>query len=106
MPADIPDETRDEIQKLAKETFKVLGCSGISRVDFLIDQEINKVYVNEINTIPGALSYYLWEATGGTFEERLEEVINIAIKRHNDREKLTFSYDQNILALTGGVKGN
>ncbi len=106
LPADIPDETRDEIQKLAKETFKVLGCSGISRVDFLIDQEINKVYVNEINTIPGALSYYLWEATGGTFEERLEEVINIAIKRHNDREKLTFSYDQNILALTGGVKGN
>lgn len=52
LPADIPDDTRDMIQNLAKETFKVLGCSGISRIDFLIDEEINKVYVNEINTIP------------------------------------------------------
>lgn len=106
LPADIPNETRDEIQKLAKETFKVLGCSGISRVDFLIDEEINKVYVNEINTIPGALSWYLFEASGKSFEKELEEAINIAIKRHSDREKLTFSYDQNILALTGGVKRN
>ncbi len=106
LPADIPNETRDEIQKLAKETFKVLGCSGISRIDFLIDEEINKIYVNEINTIPGALSWYLFEASGKPFEDKLEEAINIAIKRYNDREKLTFSYDQNILALTGGVKGN
>lgn len=52
LPADIPADTRDMIQNLAKETFKVLGCSGISRIDFLIDEEINKVYVNEINTIP------------------------------------------------------
>ena len=104
LPADIPNETRDEIQRLAKETFKVLGCSGIARVDFLIDQEINKIYVNEINTIPGALSWYLFEASGKKFEDVLEEAIDIAIRRYSDREKLTFSYDQNILALTGGVK--
>ena len=105
LPAEISDETRDEIQRLTKETFKVLGCSGVSRVDFLIDEAINKVYVNEINTIPGALSYYLWEATGKSFEQELEEMINIAIKRHRERQNLTFSYDKNILALTGGVKG-
>lgn len=106
LPADIPDSQRDEIQKLAKETFKVLGCSGVARVDFLIDMETNKVYVNEINTIPGALSYYLWEATGKSFEQELDEMINIALKRHREREKLTFSYDQNILAMQGnGVKG-
>ena len=104
LPADIPDETRDEIQRLAKETFKVLGCSGISRVDFLIDQEINKIYVNEINTIPGALSWYLFEASGREFSDVLEEAIDVAIRRYSEREKLTFSYDQNILALTGGVK--
>ncbi len=104
LPADIPKETRNQIQNLAKETFKVLGCSGISRIDFLIDEEENKVYVNEINTIPGALSWYLFEASGKKFEDILEEAINIAIKRSNDRERLTFSYDQNILALTGGVK--
>ena len=104
LPADIPEETRNEIQKLAQETFKLLGCSGISRIDFLIDEEINKVYVNEINTIPGALSWYLFEASDKKFEDVLDEAINIAIKRHTSREKLTFSYDQNILALTGGVK--
>ena len=106
LPADIPEETRNEIQRLAQETFKLLGCSGISRVDFLIDEEINKVYVNEINTIPGALSWYLFEASNRKFEEVLDEAINIAIKRYSAREKLTFSYDQNILALTGGIKRN
>lgn len=54
----------------------------------------------------GALSWYLFEASSRKFEDVLEEAINIAIKRHLDREKLTFSYDQNILALTGGVKGS
>lgn len=104
LPADIPEKTRNEIQKLAQDTFKLLGCSGISRIDFLIDEEIDKVYVNEINTIPGALSWYLFEASDKKFEDILDEAINIAIKRYAAREKLTFSYDQNILALTGGVK--
>ena len=104
LPADIPDATRDEIKDLAQKTFKLIGCSGIARIDFLIDEETNKVYVNEINTIPGALSWYLFEATGKKFEDVLDEAINIAIRRHTAREKLTFSYDQNILALTGGVK--
>ena len=104
LPADISDEKRDEIQKLAKETFKVLGCSGVARVDFLMDKDTEKVYVNEINTIPGALSYYLWEATGKTFEQEMDQVIDIALKRHREREKLTFSYDQNILAMQGSPK--
>ena len=69
-----------------------------------MDQATEKVYVNEINTIPGALSYYLWEATGKSFEQELDEVIDIALKRHREREKLTFSYDQNILAMQGSPK--
>lgn len=105
IPADISKEKTEEIQKLAQEVFKVLGCSGVSRIDFLIDQKTDKVYVNEINTIPGALSYYLWEATGKPFEKELDEIIEIAIKRQRDKEKLTFSYDQNILAMQGGTKG-
>lgn len=106
LPADISDEKKDEIQKLTKETFKVLGCSGVARVDFLMDKKTENVYVNEINTIPGALSYYLWEATGKSFEKELDELIDIALKRHREREKLTFSYDQNILAMQGGTKGS
>ena len=106
LPADISDEKADEIQKLAKETFKVLGCSGVSRVDFLIDMDTDTTYVNEINTIPGALSYYLWEATGKTFTEELDQIIDIAIRKHAEKEKLTVSYDQNILAMQGPKMGS
>jgi D-alanine-D-alanine ligase len=105
LPADISKEKRDEIQRLAQETFKIIGCSGVARVDFLMDAKTEKVYVNEINTIPGALSYYLWEATGKTFEEQLDQMIDIALKRQRDKEKLTFSYDQNILAM-GPINGS
>ena len=105
IPADITDEKTKEIQHLAKEVFKILGCSGVARIDFLIDTKTDKVYVNEINTIPGALSFYLWEATGKTFEKELDEIIDIALKREREKEKLTFSYDQNILAMQGSQTG-
>lgn len=106
IPADISKEKSEEIQNLTKEAFKTLGCSGFSRVDFLMDNKTGKVYINEINTIPGALSFYLWEASGKSFEEKLDQAIDIALKRHRERQSLTFSYDQNILAMQGGVKGN
>ena len=106
IPADISKEKSEEIQNLTKEVFKVLGCSGFARVDYLIDTKTDKVYVNEINTIPGALSFYLWEATGKTFEDKLDQAIDVALKRYREREALTFSYDQNILAMQGGVKGS
>lgn len=109
LPADISEEMKKEIEDLAVKTFKVLGCNGVSRVDFLVDKNTNKVYVNEINTIPGALSFYLWEATGLKFKDELNEIIELALKRKRYRDTLTFSYDQNILALSGdsfGTKGS
>lgn len=105
LPAEISDEMKSKIQELAIKTFKVLGCSGVSRIDFLVDNDTNDIYVNEINTIPGALSYYLWEATGKTFEKEIDELVDIALKRKREREKLVFSYDQNILALQGSKIG-
>ena len=106
LPADIPNKIRNEIQSLAKKTFTTLGCSGVGRIDFLMDNKTKKIYVNEINTIPGALSYYLWEASGKTFEEEIDKLVDIALTRERDRKKLTFSYDQNILAMQGGTKGS
>lgn len=105
LPAEISNEMKNEIQELAIKTFKVLGCSGVSRIDFLVDNDTNDIYVNEINTIPGAFSYYLWEATGKTFEKEIDELVDIALKRKREREKLVFSYDQNILALQGSKIG-
>ena len=105
LPAEISEEMKKQIQDLACETFRVLGCNGVSRIDFLVDMDTSEVYVNEINTIPGALSYYLWEATGKKFSEEIDEIIELAFKRERDRKQLTFSYEQNILSL-GGTKGN
>lgn len=105
VPAEITDEMREKIQDIAVKTFKILGCNGVSRIDFLIDMENDNIYVNEINTIPGALSYYLWEATGKTFEQELDELVELAFKRNRERQNRTYSYDQNILALGNGVKG-
>ena len=105
LPAEISDEMKAKIQELAVETFKVLGCNGVSRIDFLVDNDTNDVYVNEINTIPGALSYYLWEATGKSFSEEIDDLVQIALKRKRERDNLVFSYDQNILALNGNKIG-
>ena len=71
----------------------------------MIDRADGSVYVNEINTIPGSLAFYLWEAAGLSFEQLTDELIRLALKRQRERENLTFSYDTNILQLQGGAKG-
>jgi len=107
LPADLPADQTAWIQELAVKTFHVLDCSGVSRIDFLIDTASDQVYVNEINTIPGSLSYYLWEASGKSFAELTEELIQLALKRKRERDNLVFSYETKILAMKGkgGAKG-
>ena len=105
IPAELPADTTAEIQRLAGETFRQLGCHGVSRVDVMIDRTDGKIYVNEINTIPGSLSFYLWEATGISFPKLMERLVELAVKRKRAMELKTVSYDQNIFAMGGGVKG-
>lgn len=101
IPAELTKSQEDEIYELAKETFKTLNCEGISRIDFIIDGDNNKIYVNEINTIPGSLSFYLWQPKGINFHELLDRAIRYAIKRKERRDKITYSTDVNILNMTG-----
>jgi len=105
IPADLPGEVSREIQRIAGETFRVLSCHGVSRVDVMIDEADGKIYVNEINTIPGSLSFYLWEASGIKFPELMDRLVQLAFKRKRAVEQKTFTYDSNIFALGGGVKG-
>ena len=105
IPADIPGEQSKKIQELASETFRVLSCNGVSRIDVMIDKETGEIYINEINTIPGSLSYYLWEETGITFPELIDKLVALALKRKRDTDRKTFSYDTNIFAMRGGMKG-
>ena len=106
LPADIDETTRETIRNMAVDTFKTLGCNGVARIDFIIDEKENKIYVNEINTIPGSLSFYLWKAVGMDYPDLLEKLIQLAIKRAREQEDIIFSFDSNILSLVnlGGSK--
>lgn len=105
IPADLPKAETERIQFLARETFRVLSCHGVSRVDMIIDRKTRDIYVNEINTIPGSLSFYLWEATGISFEQLMDRLVELAIKRKREQGMKTVSYDHNIFNLSGGIKG-
>ena len=105
IPADLPADETERIRHLAGETFRVLSCHGVSRVDMMIDAKTRDIYVNEINTIPGSLSFYLWEAAGVSFSELMERLVRLALKRKRDQASKTVSYDSNIFALGGGIKG-
>ena len=105
IPADLPEEVSEKIRTMAGETFRVLSCHGVSRVDVMVDEKDNSIYVNEINTIPGSLSFYLWEATGITFPQLMDKLVQLALKRKRAIDRKTFTYDQNIFSLGGGVKG-
>ena len=106
IPADISDETREQIRTLAVKAFRCLGASGTSRIDFMIDMDNGNVYLNEINTIPGSLAFYLWEPVGVKYSDLLDEMISLALKRERENKALTFSFDTNILdGFTGGKLG-
>ena len=105
IPARINDKLKEEVQELSKEVFRVLNLSGVCRVDFLIDKKKEKVYVNEPNTIPGSLSFYLWEPVGKKYKELLDDMITIAIKDYKNKSKKVYSFDSNVLSNYGGTKG-
>lgn len=105
IPADLPEEMSKQIRFLAGETFRVLSCHGVSRVDVIVDADTDKIYVNEINTIPGSLSFYLWEATGISFSELMNRLVDFALKRKRERANKTVTYSRNIFSMGGGVKG-
>ena len=101
IPANLDTKLENEIYDLSKKVFKTIGCSGVSRIDYIIDEESNKLYVNEINTIPGSLSFYLWEKKGLSFEKLCDRLIKIAISRNERRGKIVYSHDVNILNMSG-----
>ena len=107
LPAELSDKTRKEVEDIAVRAFKALGSAGNSRIDFLIDEKTNKVYINEINSIPGSLAFYLWDAKDINFTQVLDDMINIGIKEYKKRLSKTHSFESNILAgfAANGVKG-
>lgn len=105
IPARIDKKLASDVTDLSKKVFKALNLSGVCRIDFLIDKKANKVYINEPNTIPGSLAFYLWEPVGKGYKTLINDMINIAIKDYKLKEKKTYSFDTNILSNYNGLKG-
>ena len=108
IPAPLPKKMKEEVEKVAVGAFKALGSSGVVRIDFLVDEKEKKIYINEVNNIPGSLSFYLWEPIGKEYTELLDDMINIGIRDYKMRIAKTHSFDTNILkgfAEHGGLKG-
>ena len=107
IPAELPAERRKMVQEMAVKSFQALGCNGVARIDFMIDEDNDQLYFNEINTIPGSLAFYLWEPVGIPYQELLDRMIQLSLKRKREEEALTFSFDTNILSQQSlsGCKG-
>ena len=92
---------------MACKVFKAIGANGVVRIDFMIDTATDTVYANEINTIPGSLAFYLWEATGVKYTQLIDRMIELAFRRQRGRENITYTIDTNILSGVsfGGAKG-
>ncbi len=109
IPAKLDKKTTQKIQEIAVSSFQYLGCAGVCRIDFLIDNKTGEIFFNEINTIPGSLSFYLWDKTNVKYKDLLSRLINLALKRQRAEENVTYSFETNILDKTsfkGGVKGS
>lgn len=106
LPAEISNEVREKIRTMAVDTFQTLNCSGVSRIDFMIDLDTDEIFVNEINTIPGSLAFYLWEPLGVSYENLLDRMIQLALKRDRELQNIHFSFDTNLLSgvKLGGIK--
>ncbi len=91
IPADIPEEKAEEIRRMAIQVYKTIDCAGLARVDFFLEKETMKVYVNEINTMPGFTKYsmypLLWEATGLPYSKLIDRLIALALERYEDKKR-------------------
>jgi D-alanine-D-alanine ligase len=104
IPADINEGLSGKIQELSKTVFRTLGCSGLARLDFLVNSETDDVYFNEINTIPGSFSFYLWKESDISFSALLHKLIDLAQLKHQQKNRLIQTYETNLLS-TKAVKG-
>lgn len=108
VPANLPKELEEEVYRLSKQVVTVLGSSGVCRIDFLLDDKTQKLYVNEINSMPGSLAFYLWKEKGVSFKVIMDNLVKQAIARERRKGQMTYTYTSNILSnySENGSKGS
>ena len=106
VPAPIGEELTERIQRMTKEIFKLLDCRGTVRIDFILDEN-DVLYVNEPNTIPGSLAFYLWQECGVSFGKLVEIMVEDALRAHADKNTNVFAFDSTLLQkVAAGAKGS
>lgn len=104
IPAPISEELTAQVQDMAVRAFKALDCRGVARVDFLLRQEDDELFINEINTLPGSISFYLWEPLGISPSQLVDRLVELAFEAHEEKHKTTYSYDSNLLEQMGDIR--
>lgn len=107
LPAPVDDETRERIQELSRTIFRLMDCKGVVRIDYMVDRESGEIYITEINTIPGSLSFYLWENAGISYASLIDRMVACAEKAHEDKNRANYAYTSDILkGVSFGAKGS
>ena len=108
VPAPIEDSLRDQIQGLSKDIFRELDLKGVVRIDYMYDVTSEKLYVTEVNTIPGSMAYYLWEKSGMNYPELIDEMVHCAMKAHQEKNDNSYAFTSDILknVKLGGKTGS
>jgi D-alanine-D-alanine ligase len=107
IPAPLTPELTAHIQSLAQQAFRAIDGRGTARIDFLVRPEQNEVYLNEINTMPGSVAFYLWQDMGRSTSQVVDRMVEIAREAHAQKRRNTYNYQTSLIALTAarGVKG-
>lgn len=107
IPAPIPDELTARVKELAQQAFAAVDGRGTARVDFLVREEAGEVILNEINTIPGSLAFYLWQEEGMSPADVVDELIRLALDAHAEKRKTVYNYKTGLIehAAARGLKG-
>ena len=106
LPAPIEDDLKEEIQEMSRNIFRMMDGKGVVRIDYMFDRDSEKLYITEINTIPGSLAFYLWEYDGIRYRELIDRMIRCAEKAHEDRNHANYAFTSDILKSAGaGFKG-
>lgn len=100
IPAPLPDEISECIREYAVRAYKAVDCAGMARVDFFVEKDTNRIYLNELNSLPGftKISMYpkLWEASGLSYQKLVDRLIELAMERKADRDRTSHLFRRNV----------
>lgn len=105
IPAEISKKLTAKIQDATVKIFKAIDGCGVARIDYFVDPKNEKFWVNEVNSPPGSLAFYLWEKSGLSYKELLDQLIGMALERDEERKKTTYVFESGLLEMMAAGKG-